>query len=330
MSEQPMAEVSVSPVALEALPHNSQECASQEHALRAKRREFLWTLPQPVLVLSSMLAVATAITTEWMNPDLFTTIMIVLPLPLILIAERIWTKRQDWIPTPKELGEDALWLAAGGLVWAPLYDDYYKTPLSDAFNWIRETSSLPISLEPESAIGLIFAAVFARTCAEFIYYWLHRWQHQYLFWWRIHATHHHITKMSAARSDRTHPLEFAALSLGTPVVLALLGASDDVVAVTATFGIWNGWMNHANLPLRTNGLYGLLFSTSSMHHIHHANDMSLANSNYGCTIIIWDRLFGTFQDNKEVVSIGAGTGKALSIPTQLALAFYSDEKLKSL
>ena len=317
MSEQSMADVPASAVSATGAAGDSGESTRL-----SKRKDFLLSLPQPLLVLSSMLAVATAITTEWMNPDLFTTIMIIVPLPLILIAERSWT--------PRELAEDALWLAASGLIWAPLYDDYYRTPLSDAFTWIREASPVPVSLAPESAIGLIFAAVFARTCAEFIYYWLHRWQHQYLFWWRIHATHHHITKMSAARSDRTHPLEFAALSFGTPVVLALLGASDDVVAVTATFGIWHGWLNHANLPLRTNRIYGLLFATSSMHHIHHANDMSLSNSNYGCTIILWDRLFGTFQDGKDVPSIGAGTGKALSIPTQLALAFYPDEKLKSL
>ena len=299
-------------------------------SIRRKRTEFLWSLPQPLLVLGSMFAVATAITTEWMNADLFTTIMIVLPLPLILYAERIWTKNKSWIPTPKELAEDALWLACAGLIWAPLYDDHYKTPISDAFEWIREQSALPFTLAPETTIGLIVGAVFARTCSEFIYYWLHRWQHQYLFWWRIHATHHHITKMSAARSDRTHPFEFAALNLGTPIVIALLGGSDDLVAVAATFGFWNGWLNHANLPLRTNRIYGLLFSTSSMHHLHHSNDMDLSNKNFGCTIIIWDRLFGTYHDAFEGPPIGSGTGQALSIPTQYALAFYPDEKLKSL
>ena len=299
-------------------------------ARRRSRTEFLLSLPQPVLVFSSMFAVATAITTKWIDPDLFTTFMIILPLPLILYAERIWTKNQSWIPTPKELAEDALWLACSGLIWAPLYDDYYRTPISDAFDWIRDLSALPFSLQPETAVGLVVAAVFARTCSEFIYYWLHRWQHQYLFWWRMHATHHHITKMSAARSDRTHPFEFAALSLGTPIVLALLGASDDLVAVTATFGFWNGWLNHANLPLHTNKVYGLLFSTSSMHHIHHSNDMELSNKNYGCTIILWDRLFGTYYDAFDGPPIGSGTGKPLSIPTQYALAFYPDEKLKSL
>ena len=70
-------------------------------------RDFLWTLPQPVLVLGSMLAVASAFTFGWAEPKLFALFMIILPLPLVLLAERIWVKRQDWILTPKEFAEDA-------------------------------------------------------------------------------------------------------------------------------------------------------------------------------------------------------------------------------
>jgi sterol desaturase/sphingolipid hydroxylase (fatty acid hydroxylase superfamily) len=296
---------------------------------QSARRAFLWTLPQPVLVLGAMFAIATAYSMHWMDADLLTSLLIVLPLPLILIAERIWTKRKDWIPEPKELAEDTLWLAAGAFIWVPLYDDYYSTPISEAFNWIRDSSALPFSMQPESALGLVLCAILARTVSEFIYYWLHRVQHESLFWWRIHATHHHITKMSAARSDRTHPFEWATLMLGTPIVLALFGASDALVAVTGAFGFFNGWLNHSNLPLRS-GIYGLYFSTAEMHHLHHSHKMEDSNTNYGCTIIIWDRLFGTYSGNTEIKSIGAGTGKPLSIYTQLTLAFTSKEKLTSL
>lgn len=305
------------------------ETASLAAQQKSRRRSaFLWTLPQPICVIGSMFAVALAYTNEWIHPDLFATIMIVLPLPLILIAERIWTKREDWIPTPGELAEDALWLAMGGFIWVPLYSNYYETPISDAFEWIREATAIPFSLDASSAWGLVLCAIFARTLSEFIYYWLHRVQHESLFFWRIHATHHHITKMSAARSDRTHPLEWATLMFGTPIVLALFGASDAVVAVTAAFGFCNGWLNHSNLPLRS-GIYGWFFSTAEMHHLHHSKHIDSSNSNYGCTIIIWDRLFGTFNGSTEIERIGAGTGKALSIPDQLGMAFVSDEKLKS-
>ncbi|MEM6708056.1 MAG: sterol desaturase family protein [Pseudomonadota bacterium] len=294
------------------------------------RSRFLWSLPQPILVLGSMLAIATAITTEWVDADLFTTFMILLPLPLFLLAERYVPKRTDWILEPKELAEDAFWLAGAAFIWVPLYSDYYETPISWAFEWLRDVSTVPFTLNPETTLGLILAALFVRATSEFIYYWLHRIQHETLFWWRIHATHHHITKMSAARGDRTHPLEWLALSLGTPIVLALFGATDDVIAVTGAFGFFNGICNHSNLPLVTNKLYGLFFSTASMHHVHHAHDMEYSNKNYGCSIIIWDRIFGTYLDVDMVDACGAGKGEALDLKTQYALAFYSDEELKQL
>ena len=83
-------------------------------------RHWVWMLPQPVLVLGSMVAVATMITQRWMDPDLFTTIMIVLPVPLLIFAERVWTKREDWLLTPKEFAEDAFWLGFAVLLWVLL------------------------------------------------------------------------------------------------------------------------------------------------------------------------------------------------------------------
>jgi hypothetical protein len=125
--------------------------------------DFLWTLPQPILVLGSMLAVASAFTYGWAEPKLFALIMIILPLPLILLAERIWVKRQDWILTPKEFAEDAFWLAATALIWVPIYSDYYSTPISDGFKAVRDASPLNFNLEPTSTLGLILAAILVRA-----------------------------------------------------------------------------------------------------------------------------------------------------------------------
>jgi sterol desaturase/sphingolipid hydroxylase (fatty acid hydroxylase superfamily) len=58
--------------------------------------------------------------------------------------------------------------------------------------------------------------------------------------------------------------------------------------------------------------------------------MSQSNSNYGCNIILWDRVFGTYCADVEVDRIGAGKGVALSIKEQLLLAFYPDKKLTDL
>ena len=291
---------------------------------------WLWMLPQPVLVLGSMVAIATMITQRWMNPDLFTTLMILLPIPLLIVAERVWTKREDWLLTPKEFAEDAFWLGFAALLWIPLYDDFYSTPLSAAFAWLRDRSPFDVTLAPTTVAGLLGAVLLVKLVESFIYYWCHRIQHESLFFWRMHATHHHITKMGCLRGDRTHPLEYLTLALGTPIALALFGASEDVIAVTAAFHFWNGNLNHANLPLRSLPGYDWIFATAPQHHAHHALELRQSNSNYGCNIILWDRLFGTYCGDETVGQIGAGTGKALSIREQLALAFYPNKRLTQL
>ena len=291
---------------------------------------WLWMLPQPLLVLGSMVAIAAMITQRWMNPDLFTTVMIVIPVPLLIFAERIWTKREDWLLTPREFAEDAFWLGFAALLWVPLYGDFYETPLSEAFTWLRDRSPLDLTLAPTTVAGLLGAVLLVKLVESFIYYWCHRIQHESLFFWRMHATHHHITKMGCLRGDRTHPLEYLTLALGTPIALALFGASEDVIAVTAAFHFWNGSLNHANLPLRSLPIYDWVFATAPQHHAHHALEMRQSNSNYGCNLILWDRLFGTYCGDETVGPIGAGSGKPLSIREQLALAFYPAKRLTEL
>lgn len=293
-------------------------------------REWVWALPQPVLVLGTTVLVAAMVASDWSNRELFTAIMMVLPIPLMIVAERIWTKRTDWLLEPKEMIEDAGWIAAGYFIWVPLYSDYYQTPISEGFKAVRDLSPLSVTLAPASVIGLLCSSMMIMLTSTFIYYWLHRIQHESLFWWRIHATHHHITKMGCMRGDRTHPLEWATLLLATPVVLALLGASDGVMAVVGSFSIWTGTLNHANLPLKSMPVYDWVFATAQQHHVHHAYERRQADSNYGCMLILWDRVFGTYCADESEGDTGAGKCVPLSIKDQLALAFYSDDRLKSL
>lgn len=292
-------------------------------------RDFLWSLPQPLVAFGSMALVASAIRYGWTDADRLTSILLLMPIPVLLLCERLAPKRREWVLNWKEYAEDAFWVGCVYLIWAPLYDDVYDTPISQAFVWLRDASALGFSLEADSMLGLMGMALLGIFVSEFIYYWLHRLQHSNLFFWRMHATHHHITKMSAARGDRTHPLEFLALNLGPAVTLAFLGASDDVVAVAITFRIWSAYTNHCNLPLKS-GFHGWLFTTAEWHQLHHSLDMKQSSSNYGCTVILWDRLFGTFDGTTQFDRIGNGTGRALSIWMQLSMPFRSNTTLREL
>jgi sterol desaturase/sphingolipid hydroxylase (fatty acid hydroxylase superfamily) len=113
------------------------------------------------------------------------------------------------------LAEDGFWIAMGAFLWGPFISSYYKTPVSEGYRAIRDRSPLDITTAFETVLGLVGTAVLLRICSSFIYHWLHRVQHESLFFWRMHATHHHITKMSCMRDARTHPLEYLALSLSS-------------------------------------------------------------------------------------------------------------------
>jgi sterol desaturase/sphingolipid hydroxylase (fatty acid hydroxylase superfamily) len=221
------------------------------------------------------------------------------------------------------------WLACSFLIWGPIYDDAYETPISNLFALLRDNSGFPFRLEAVTIGGLLVAAFIAIFVAEFIGYWAHRVQHRFMFLWRIHATHHHITKMSVARAERTHPLEFLGLNLGSAVTLAFLGASAEVVAVVVVFRLNTAHLCHSNLPL-VSGAFGWLFNTPEWHQLHHSCIYKESNTNFGCTVIIWDRIFGTFSGKNYIKQVGNGTGEKLSIVTQLLIPFKSDQALREL
>ena len=135
--------------------------------------------------------------------------------------------------------------------------------------------------------------------------------------------------MSAARADRTHPLEFLGLNLGSAVALAFFGASADVVGVVLVFRLTTAHVNHCNLPL-VSGVFGWLFNTAEWHQLHHSSDHDESNTNYGCTVIFWDRVFGTFSSKNSIERVGNGTGRRLSLLTQLTIPFRSNDVLRNL
>lgn len=288
-----------------------------------------WSLPQPVFVFGCTILAASAVTTQWMDQELLVSILIVLPIPLYLVVERFIPRRRDWLLNWRDLAEDAFWVLATFFIWSPIYDKTYDTPISNLFAALRDSSGFPYRLEGDTIIGLLTAAMVGIFAIEFIAYWLHRIQHRFMFFWRIHATHHHITKMSVARADRTHPLEFLGLNLGAAVALAFLGASPEVVGVVLVFRLTTAYTNHCNLPL-TSGIFGWVFNTAELHQLHHSCVYAESNTNYGCTVILWDRIFGTYSGKSAIARVGNGTGEQLSLLTQLTIPFRSNEVLRNL
>lgn len=292
-------------------------------------KQFLWTLPQPIFVLGGTILMAAACVTNWMDEWFLLTLMMWLSIPIVLLGEYIAPRRKDWWLGAGDFCRDMFYALSTFLFWIPFYSNYYDGPIGSVFSRLRDSVGFSITFDAHSIGGLVLVALLATLLMEFITYWLHRLQHRYLFFWRIHATHHHISKMSVGRTNRTHPLEFIAINLGMAVTLSFFAASGEVVAVVLAFKTLSVNVNHANMPLRS-GVFGWIFNTAEYHQLHHSRDFSESNTNYGCVVILWDRIFGTFSAKEQIVHVGAGTGEKLPLWKQLALPFFSNSTLRDL
>jgi sterol desaturase/sphingolipid hydroxylase (fatty acid hydroxylase superfamily) len=148
------------------------------------------------------------------------------------------------------------------------------------------------------------------------WYWLHRAEHRFSWIWRAtaHGAHHSFQKLGAIHFGANHPFELGVLLLPMALVELIFGAG-----AAATGGaillLANTAIAHSNLDLNTR-VVGWVFTTNRYHQHHHSRVLAESNTNYGCAVILWDRLFGTFSD-AATVATGIGDtepsllGKAL-------------------
>lgn len=128
---------------------------------------------------------------------------------------------------------------------------------------------------------------------DFLYYWLHRFDHTVRLFWAVHVTHHSSEKFNLSvgfRSSVFQPLyRFIWF-----IPLALLGFSPlDIAFVYAATQIW-GILVHTQW-IGNLGFLEYFLVTPSHHRVHHASNIMYLDKNMGMFLIIWDKIFGTFQ-----------------------------------
>jgi sterol desaturase/sphingolipid hydroxylase (fatty acid hydroxylase superfamily) len=158
---------------------------------------------------------------------------------------------------------------------------------------------------------------------DFLYYWLHRFDHEIRFFWAVHVTHHSSEQMNLTvgfRSSVFQPLyRFIYF-----IPLALLGFKPlDIIFIYSTTQIW-GIFVHTEL-IGKMGWLEYLFVTPSHHRVHHASNPKYLDKNLGMFLIIWDQLFGTFQPelpDSDYQTKKYGLTKSLDKTTPLSVVFH--------
>jgi sterol desaturase/sphingolipid hydroxylase (fatty acid hydroxylase superfamily) len=158
---------------------------------------------------------------------------------------------------------------------------------------------------------------------DFLFYWLHRVDHFSRFFWAVHVTHHSSEKFNLTvgfRSSVFQPLyRFIYF-----IPLAATGFKPaDIIFVFAACQIW-GILVHTEHVDKLGWLEHILV-TPSHHRVHHASNALYLDKNLGMFLIIWDKIFGTFQaelPEKEYQPIRYGLTKPLEKKDAFHIVFH--------
>ena len=165
---------------------------------------------------------------------------------------------------------------------------------------------------------------------DFLYYWLHRFDHEVRFFWAVHVTHHSSEKMNFTvgfRSSVFQPL-YRFLYF---IPLAWIGFHPlDIIFIYSATQIW-GIFVHTELINKMGWLEHFLV-TPSHHRVHHAANPKYLDKNMGMFLIIWDKMFGTFQpelEEKEYQPVKYGLTKPLEKETPVSIIFHEWSSIRN-
>ncbi|WP_042879982.1 sterol desaturase family protein [Cupriavidus necator] len=167
-------------------------------------------------------------------------------------------------------------------------------PLSLAtpiFSFAWEHRIFTVEINSALAVLLLFLG------QEFCYYWYHRASHRIRFFWATHAVHHSPNELTLGTAYR---LGWTGKITGTAMFFAplvWLGVRPEVVLAALSLNLlYQFWLHTTCIPKL--GWFEYVFNTPSAHRVHHASNVDYLDANYGGVLILFDRLFGTYMEER--------------------------------
>jgi len=155
---------------------------------------------------------------------------------------------------------------------------------------------------------------------DFAFYWMHRIDHYCRFFWAVHVTHHSSEEFNLTvglRSSVFQPLyRFIYF-----IPLSFVGFDPlDVMFIYAATQI-HGILIHTKAVGKL-GLLEFFLTTPSHHRVHHASNIRYLDKNMGMIFIIWDRMFGTFEEEIEGEEVIYGLTENLKSYNPMTMIFH--------
>ena len=178
----------------------------------------------------------------------------------------------------------------------PLFDEALGTLRVAGWNTFHLDALWP-GVTDQAMVSFVLYLVFLDFCN----YWVHRGQHRFEWWWRLHALHHAQRQMTMWSDNRNHLLDDLLRDTLMVLVAQMVGvAPGQFVAITA-FTQLSESFQHANLRIWFGRVGERLWVSPRFHRLHHAIGIghesagknTLGGANFGVLLPWWDMLFGT-------------------------------------
>lgn len=181
---------------------------------------------------------------------------------------------------------------------------------------LHEHRLFDISVESIWAWGILFLA------QDFLYYWFHRVSHRMNLVWIGHGPHHQSEDFNFSVALRQGPIQ-PLFSNVFYLPLALFGFPPAMFATVAGINTVYQFFLHTEL-VRTLGPLEWILNTPSHHRVHHGCNGRYLDKNYGAILIIWDRMFGSFEPERQTPVYGTVKPIATFDPLHSSWAPFRD------
>ena len=160
--------------------------------------------------------------------------------------------------------------------------------------------------------------VTAMVLWDFLYYWEHRWMHEVRLLWAHHVTHHSSERYNLSTALRQPCSPFLVWWVFWPI--SLLGYDSATIRKAGQLNLLYQYWIHTETIDRLPPAAEAVLNTASHHRVHHGANEQYLDKNYGGILIVWDKLFGTFEP--EVRRIKYGLTKNIHTYNPLRIGYH--------
>ncbi|MBB5684716.1 sterol desaturase family protein [Sphingobium boeckii] len=240
---------------------------------------------------------------EWIKSPWSIVVAGALTSAFIQGLEWVHERHAGWRIDRRELATDLFYVILGNTAIGWATATLAEAPLT------AMKQSLGITTAWAMQMPFVLQVLFVIVLIEFGQYWMHRLMHGNAFFWATHAPHHHITQLNAMKGFVGNPVELFLISLSVVALFDLPQAA--LFCAFNVMGVISGFA-HANVRSDPPRWYAFFFTTIRHHSLHHSVGYEDTRCNYGNSLILCDRIFGTYREGEASI-VGQDDRKRLSI-----------------